>query len=268
MAGHRGRVPTRRQARAAALARHFPAELRITLDAALALYAEMESKSPGLVPQRKSRRPVYAGAAAEILAGQTTFAPSGYSLSNEGLEAVAGLIRDCGFSRVLEFGPGVTTLVLPRLFDGQIECWLSIEENAEYGAVLASALNGHPAYGVVNLQCLTASDEAGPVVQRSSGSAFRASSFQGLRQAFKASFGARPPDLVLIDGPSRAIRWGRFAALADLVDLLAPGTLVLLDDALRHREITILEAWRSRGLAEVEGIYRMGGGLAVARVLP
>jgi predicted O-methyltransferase YrrM len=256
-----------RRAREAALARHFPKGLCVPLDAALALYAGMASKSPGLALHPKSSDPGYGGLAAEILASQDAFAASGYSLRGDSLEAVAGLIGDAGLCRVLEFGPGVSTLVLPRRFEGQIETWLSIEENAEYAARLATALAGHPAYGVVSLQCLAISEEAGPVVARPDGTPFRAAGFEGLRAAFKSAFGARPPDLVLIDGPSGAARWGRFAALADLVDVLAPGTLVLLDDALRHREVSILQEWRSRGLVEVDGIFCIGAGLAVARVM-
>lgn len=259
--------PPGRRARQAALARHFPASLCIPLDAALALYRGMASKSPGLSLQPKSRTPTYAGAAAEILAGQTAFVPSGYSMRGDSLDAVAGFIRDAGISRVLEFGPGVSTLVLPRLFEGQIQRYVCIEENPDYAAQLSLALAGHPAYGVVGLTCLTHSEEDGPQLARPDAEPFRAASFQGLRQAVQAGFGSRPPELILIDGPSGAARWGRFAALSDIADLLAPGTTILLDDALRHREVSILEEWRRRELAEVDGIFCLGTGLAVARVV-
>jgi len=42
---------------------------------------------------------------------------------------------------------------------------------------------------------------------------------------------------------------------------------ILLDDALRYRETSILDEWRSRALVEVDGIYCMGTGLGVARVM-
>lgn len=126
---------------------------------------------------------------------------------------------------------------------------------------------GHPAYAVVALQHLEFSAESGPPVDRPDTGPFLAASFQGLRHTLKAAFGAVPPELVLIDGPSGRARWGRFAALADIADLLAPGTIIMLDDALRYREVSILDEWRNRELIEMEGIFCMGTGLAVCRTL-
>ena len=256
-----------RRLRQMALARNFPAELCLPLDAALALYRGMAVKTPGLTLQPKSRTPVYSGQVADILAGQSAFTASGYSMRSDSLDAVAGFIRDAGITRVLEFGPGVSSLVLPRLFQGQIERYLCIEEDADYAAGLIAAFGAHPAYQVVAMQRLELSEEAGPIVTREDTPPFRAATFQGLRQTLKSAFGARPPELILIDGPSGRARWGRFAALADIADLLAPGAIFLLDDALRHREVAILDEWRSRGLVEMEGIFCLGTGLAVGRIL-
>ena len=262
-----GLSPGTGRARRLALARHFPASLCLPLDAALALYKGMANKTPGLTLQTRSRTPVYSDEAARIIAGQSVFSPSGYSMRGDSLDAVAGFIRDASISRVLEFGPGVSTLVLPRLFHGQVDRYLCIEENPDYAASLVAAFVGQAAYGAVSIQCLCLSEENGPEVNRPDTGPFRAASFQGLRQAVTSAFGARPPEVLLIDGPSGRARWGRFAALADLFELLPPGTVILLDDALRYREVSILDEWRSRELVEVDGIFCMGTGLAVARVI-
>jgi predicted O-methyltransferase YrrM len=262
-----GLSPGTGRARRSAIARHFPASLCLPLDAALALYKGMANKTPGLTLQTRNRTPIYSDEVARIIAGQSAFSPSGYSMRGDSLDAVSGFIRDAGISRVLEFGPGVSTLVLPRLFEGQIERYVCIEENLEYAANLMAAFAGRATYDAVSIQCLELSEEKGPEVNRHDTGPFRAASFLGLSEAVKSAFGAQPPGLVLIDGPSRQARWGRFAALADLMELLPPGTVILLDDALRYREVSILDEWRSRELVEVDGIFCLGTGLAVARVI-
>ena len=72
---------------------------------------------------------------------------------------------------------------------------------------------------------------------------------------------------MLIDGPSGRARWGRFAALADIAALLRQATCIFLDDALRYREASIPDEWRSQALVEVDDIYGVGTGLGVARAM-
>jgi len=250
-----------------ALATHFPAALRLPLDAALALYGGMATKTPGLTLATKKRTPTYTGEVGEIIAGQSAFVPSGYSMSADSLNAVAGFVRAAGITRVLEFGAGVTTIVLPQLLGKRLECYISIEEDAAYAATLAPLLAEEPAYRKVALVQLPIDDEGGPEVTRRDTGTFRTASFKGLSQVMQEGFAEDPPQLVLIDGPSGRARWGRFAALADIAALLPQGTCILLDDALRYREASILDEWRSRALVEVDGIYCMGTGLGVARVM-
>jgi len=250
-----------------ALATHFPAALRLPLDAALALYGGMATKTPGLTLTTKKRTPNYTGEVGEIIAGQNAFVPSGYSMSADSLDAVAGFVRAAGITRVLEFGAGVTTIVLPKLLDRRLECYISVEEDAAYAATLAPLLAEDPAYRKVAIAQLAIDDDGGPEVTRRDAGTIRTASFKGLSQVVQEAFAGAPPQLVLIDGPSGRARWGRFAALADIAALLPQGTCILLDDALRYREVAILDEWRRRALAEVEGIYCLGTGLAVARVL-
>lgn len=251
----------------AALASQFSATLRLPLDAALALYGGMVEKSPGLTLTTKKRTPQYGGRINEIIAGQSVFVPSGYSMSADSLEAVAGFVQAAGITRVLEFGAGVTTIVLPKLLGGRLERYLSIEEDAAYAATLAPLLTGDAAYDKVTISQLQVDDEIGPKITRRDVGTFRAASFKGLREVVEETFGNAPPQLVLIDGPSGRARWGRFAALADIATLLPEGTCILLDDALRYREVAILDEWRTQELAEVEGIYCLGTGIGVARVM-
>lgn len=255
------------QGRMQALATHFPAHLRMPLDVALALYGGMESKSPGLTLTTRKRTPVYSGEVADILGGQSAFVPSGFSLSAASLQAVADFVREAGISRVLEFGAGVTTIVLPKLLGDSLRMYVSVEEDADYAATLRPVLAADPAYRRVSIARLDFSEEPGTPITRDGVGSFHATSFKGLRETVQAAFAENGPELVLIDGPSRRARWGRFNALADIVDLLPRGTLILLDDALRHREVGILDEWRRRGLAEIDGIVCLGTGIGLARVL-
>lgn len=250
-----------------ALACHFPAHLRMSLDVALALYGGMQSKSPGLTLAIRKRTPVYTGEIADVLAGQSGFVPSGFSLSAASLEAVANFTREAGISRVLEFGAGVTTIVLPKLLGEGLRMYLSIEEDEAYAATLRPVLKADPAYRRVSIARLDLSAEAGTAVTRAGAGSFNATSYRGLRETVQAAFAENGPELVLIDGPSRRARWGRFAVLADIAELLPRGTLILLDDALRHREVGILDEWRRRGIAEVDSILCVGTGIGLARVL-
>lgn len=249
------------------LAKHFPAHLRMPLDVALALYGGMESKSPGLTLTTSKRPPVYAGEFADILGGQSAFVPSGFSLKAPSLSAVAHFVREASISRVLEFGAGVTTIVLPKLLGAGLRMYVSVEEDADYAATLRPVLAADDAYRRVSIARLDFSEDPGTLITRDGVRSFHATSFKGLRETVQAAFAERGPELVLIDGPSRRARWGRFTVLADIVDLLPRGTLILLDDALRHREVGILDEWRRRGLAEIDGIVCLGTGIGLARVL-
>ena len=110
-------------------------------------------------------------------------------------------------------------------------------------------------------------DEGGSEVLLRDTGTIRTTSFKGLSQVVQEAFAGAPPQLVLVVAPSGRARRGRFAALADIASLLPPGTCILLGDALRYREGAMLDEWRSRALVQVDGIYCMGTGLAVARVM-
>lgn len=78
----------------------------------------------------------------------------------------------------------------------------------------------------------------------------------------------RPADLVLIDGPPRALG-GREAVLYQAMAIARPGTLVLLDDADRAEERRALSAWQ-RHLGDAIRIEHLDGfpkGLAAVLVV-
>jgi len=84
-----------------ALATHFPAALRLPLDVVLGLYGGTATKTHGLTLTTKKRTRNYPGKVGDIFAGQSAFRPSGYSMSADSLNAVAGFVRTAGNTCVL-----------------------------------------------------------------------------------------------------------------------------------------------------------------------
>jgi hypothetical protein len=242
----------------------FPAELRIGLDAALALYSMMREKSPGLAGNA-TEVPVYPRELRLLMEGtEQWMTPSAYSMSAESLACVTELVRKNGISKVLEFGSGISTIVLPKVLSSDDYVYLSIEEDAAYAEQVCLSAASQPACGRVRI--VTLPFEPGTHITRGE-STFTAVRFAGLEAVTREAFGENGPELILIDGPSGKRKWGRFSALEGVLPCAKPGTVVLLDDSLRYREVQILDEWRRRGWVKVHGIYCVGTGLAVCEVV-
>lgn len=151
--------------------------------------------------------------------GNYSFAPR-----YEYVEAVAEhALRTPG--PVLECGSGLTTLVLAALAGRRGVPVLSLEHLEEWrrGVVAALTSLNAPASRVL----------AAP-----------------LRDYGSFAWYAVPPGLprdlrlIVCDGPPSTTKGGRYGLLPVLQDSLAPGALILLDDADRPHEAAILDRWR------------------------
>jgi len=247
----------------ALIGRCFRPELLLPLAAARALYAGLPEKSPGLAGST-TRKGAYPDEVAAVMANvRDHFRPSGFSMSPDSLTTLIELVKAAGWTRVLEFGAGVSTFALPALVPQPLR-YLSIEEDAGYAASIRAGLAvGGEKYGDVDIAQL---DPGTSKIKVSlvGGKTIRAVRFEKLAETVRDAFGAHPPQIVIIDGPSSRMRWGRYAALIDLLDLLPKGTVVLLDDALRHREVNILNAWSNHPRIDVRGIYCLGTGTGIS----
>jgi hypothetical protein len=165
----------------------------------------------------------------------------GYLPWSEGAMSPAGLAtvaREIAFAErrvVVEMGSGVSTIVLARLMrqlEGRITAlehlpgwagWvrrqLQREGLGSHAAVLDAPLEPHPR------------------------------SLDGAPWYSEAAIAELPPapvELLLVDGPpgyGEGMERSRYPALPALASRLAPGALVILDDACRQGEREILEAW-------------------------
>jgi hypothetical protein len=126
---------------------------------------------------------------------------------------------------ILECGSGLTTLILGLVAGPRgVDVW-TMEHHAEWFGRLKGTLDGH---GIANQ----------------------------LRHAPLQSYGDfswyTPPlhemperfRLVVCDGPPGRTPGGRYGLLPVMRERLAPGSMVILDDAARPEEIAVLERWR------------------------
>jgi hypothetical protein len=71
-------------------------------------------------------------------------------------------------------------------------------------------------------------------------------------------------DLIFVDGPF-ADGPCRYGTLAQVRSYLAPGARLVLDDALRDKELLTAKLWAQDGVV-VEGLITRGQGLMIGRI--
>jgi len=146
---------------------------------------------------------------------------------------------------VLECGSGLTTLLLGALAGRRgVEIW-ALEHDPRWHARIATTLKRHRLPGV-RLRLVPLRD-FGDFVW-----------YDPPLPQLPAAF-----SLVVCDGPPDSTRGGRLGLLPVLGRRLAPGSLILLDDAARESERLTLERWIRVAPLRVESRTLPGGTLAV-----
>jgi predicted O-methyltransferase YrrM len=157
------------------------------------------------------------------------------AMSPAGLATVATEISFAERRLVVELGSGVSTVVLSRLareLDGAV---ISVEHSPEWAAWVRRALERDRLEEVATI--IEAPLRPHPL------------SLDSAPWYDEDELGALPRDgieLLLVDGPpgyGEGMSRSRHPALPALEDRLAPGALVILDDAEREGEREILDAW-------------------------
>ncbi len=181
-----------------------------------------------------------------------------WSLLPDDLAFILGEIEARGASRIVECGSGASTIAIARALGERGAGTLhSLEHDAAWAARTRTALadEGLDACAAV-VDAPLRDDPAAPA---------------GCRWYARAALGALPVagiDLILVDGPPASPDLGlghsRYPALPLLRDRLAPGALVLLDDAGRDGERWVIERWH----AELGIDMRPAGGRLAAGTLP
>lgn len=159
--------------------------------------------------------------------------------------------------RVLEFGSGVSTLIiadaLSQIGEGRL---VSLEHSPHYAEETRRSLEREGLLEWVDLRIgeLAPWQDEHLVFQATESNVNDTQHDQtphwypvGLLDDLEAI------DFVLVDGPpARTNRYARYPALPAVVDRLAPGASVWLDDASRWEEKKIVEAWSERYAVPVE----------------
>jgi len=180
---------------------------------------------------------------------------STWSIAPEVARLLARIVVTLRRRSVLEFGAGRSSLVLARAMalggGGRIT---SVDDAPQYCAEAWERVKETP--GV----------DATLVVSRVGLMLDRSGLQYGYVDARREIAGRGPFDLVLIDGPFGG--YGRDMSLHLSFEHLAPGALIVLDDAARRRELTALRRWRRiyPGLAVVHHDPAFGRGIAILRL--
>ena len=159
----------------------------------------------------------------------------GWTLALDALRFLTNVVRHFKPRHILEFGSGLSTLVLARAAAALAhECRISsLDHDPEFGAAAAESCLNH-----VNETCYVAFQTA-PLVARWYGDKFVPTYLIKPKQLASEI----PVDLVLIDGPP-AVLGGREGTLYQAMDYVKPGALVLIDDARRREERKALTNWQ------------------------
>ena len=151
---------------------------------------------------------------------------------NEGMAAQTSYLREVAqhaattSGPVLECGSGLTTLVVGLLAGRrEVDLW-TLEHYADWHRRVSETLARNNVTRVNN--CLAELKDYGDF-------AWYDAPLEKLPKKFS---------LVICDGPPGSTKGGRYGLVPVLKDRLAPGTIILLDDAHREEEAVALERWQ------------------------
>lgn len=156
----------------------------------------------------------------------------GWAASPDFLLTVADTILERRPATIVECGSGLTTLIAARCVEmngvGRV---YSLEHLPEFADRTRALLARHGLSSVASIVDAPLADLALADWQ---GAWYR-------REAFRVP---APIDLLIVDGPPHATgKMARYPAVPTFIDALAPGALVLLDDADRPDEQAIARLW-------------------------
>jgi predicted O-methyltransferase YrrM len=162
-------------------------------------------------------------------------APNEWALPVDEQRFLASLVAHLKPQHILEFGSGTSTQVFARA-SAQLNtpCSItSVEHDPDFRQSTIHELGDQRESG-----CRIALQFAPLVLRECAGKLLPVYRLRPHRFASR-----RPADLVLIDGPPAALG-GREGTLYQVLDFAQPGTLMILDDANRAEERTVLSRWQ------------------------
>ena len=158
-------------------------------------------------------------------------------------QAMAHLANDIIINRrtaFIEFGSGVSTIIMARLFamNNIAIPFFSVDDNAEWIEIQKQTLEKENIADRVTF--IHAPLIASPLTELGPTTWYD-------HNIIKEKIGTIKFDLIFVDGPKGEIPYTRFGALPFLVDNIADRFCVFLDDTNRPEERAILSKWREMG---------------------
>lgn len=177
--------------------------------------------------------------------------PGLWTLDAAGLGLLQRLIEEGKPSLVVELGSGLSTIVIAaRLAQAGHGRVVSVEHDARYADATRSYLRANGLHAVAEVRTAPLSGQSGGAPW------YDMAAFEDLQDI----------NLLLVDGPPMPIAPRvREPALDRLRDRLAPGAVLVLDDAQRPGEREVLAAWHDRHGARPE-IHFTGKQMATLRL--
>jgi predicted O-methyltransferase YrrM len=181
-----------------------------------------------------------------------------WALDAEWIEVLVEEIRTRRPQAVLEFGSGVSTIILSHVMQSmhgrsdKRPLVFSVEQSPEVMTETRENLKRHGLLDGVRLLCA-------PLVSQVIRD-LRADCYRLRGDELRSFFGDIKPDFVLIDGPSGGYGC-RFGTIPLVRAHLEKEAVVLMDDALRDSELAIADWWERLGYLDAAGIKWIGKGM-------
>ena len=159
-------------------------------------------------------------------------ASDGWAAAPDLLRLLFALVRTVRPRHIVEFGSGVSTIVLARVAAQSGESLVtSIDHDPKFARATADLLAATGDEAVVSLQCapLVARVRAGQLLP-------------GYDVDGELVGSPRPAEVILVDGPP-AILGGRAGMIHQALEYAHSGSIILIDDADRERERAALIGW-------------------------
>lgn len=181
----------------------------------------------------------------------------GWALDEPTLRILADWVRSGRPQSILEFGSGTSTVLLAAVLRdiGHGGHLLSVEQDESVAAAISEQLRDCGLDDVARVV-------VAPLVDLEV-NGLTTTSYKLDRGVFDLLHA--PPDLVLIDGPSRAAGGSRFP-IVPMVQPIVEGATFFLDDAWRDAELLMSSRWSDMPGITVRGIYNTPHGLLEGRI--
>ena len=185
-----------------------------------------------------------------------------WAMTGEAIDYLLNQVERVRPHAILEFGSGASTLALAcmmRRLHGASKTpqIFSVEQSPQYVHQIESRLRLHGLYESVRFMTAPLTSQ---VIQ-----GLRTDCYQLPDQELREFFGAKRPELVVVDGPA-AEYGGRFGTIPLVRNFLSDHAWIYMDDALRDSELSIADWWDRLGYVKDCGVFWLGKGLFSARL--